>query len=152
MDKATLSVSLLALAAAGVLVVMAIPAKGDSLPIGSTGRKLSFTDLLVLAQNAGFSGNDAVTAAAIALAESSGDPMAYNPEIAAGAPQGQGSFGLWQIYLHMHPEFFNHNLYDPATNAEAAFKVFEQAGNSFSPWSTFNSQAYLRNVPTEFSV
>lgn len=94
------------------------------------------------AVNAGFSGIDAITATAIALAESAGNPQAYNPETAAGAPQGKGSFGLWQIYLNAHPEYANANLYDPQTNASAAYSIYSAAGDSFSPWSTFNSGAY----------
>ena len=95
------------------------------------------------ATNAGFAGADAVTATAIALAESSGNANAYNPELAAqalnGAPDGQGSAGLWQIYQFAHPEFAGENLYDPQTNANAAFAVYSTAGNSFTPWSTFKA-------------
>lgn len=98
--------------------------------------------LIQLAQNAGFSADDSSIAAAIAMAESGGNPHAYNPETAAGNPPGQGSFGLWQINLRRHPEFFNVNLYDPTANANAAFSVFTNAGNSFSPWSTYTSGAY----------
>jgi len=97
------------------------------------------------AQRAGFTGQDLVTAVAIALAESSGNPNTYNPETAAGTPQGQGSYGLWQIYLTAHPEYAGVNLYDPQTNANAAFAIYSAAGG-FSPWSTYNSgeyQAYL---------
>jgi hypothetical protein len=104
--------------------------------------KLSKDQLVTLAQNAGFSIEDSNTAAAIALAESAGDPHAYDPETAAGNPQGKGSFGLWQINLNRHPEFFNINLYDSQSNANAAFSVFTNAGNSFSPWSTYTSGAY----------
>lgn len=108
--------------------------------------KLQISQIIGLAQNAGFSGDDLAIAAAIALAESGGDPSAYNPEIAAGAPQGQGSFGLWQIYLKAHPEYANANLFDPATNAGAAFAVYSRAGNSFRPWSTFKNNAYLAHL------
>lgn len=93
------------------------------------------------AQNAGFSGADLITAVAVALAESSGVPNTYNPETAAGAPEGYGSYGLWQIYLNVHPEYSNENLYDPQTNANAAYAIYSAAGG-FSPWSTFNSGAY----------
>jgi hypothetical protein len=93
------------------------------------------------AQNAGFTGQDLITAVAIALAESSGNLNNYNPETAAGAPQGQGSYGLWQIYLYKHPEDAGVNLYDPQTNANAAFAIYSAAGG-FSPWTTFGSGAY----------
>jgi hypothetical protein len=104
---------------------------------------LNATQILALAANAGFQGDDLATAVAVALAESSGNPQAYNPEKAAGAAQGKGSFGLWQIYLTAHPEFAGLNLFDPQTNAQAAFSVYQGAGNSFQPWSTFGSGAYM---------
>lgn len=111
---------------------------------------LSYSQLLALATNAGFQGNDAQTAAAIALAESAGNPNEYNPETAAsgGTPQGLGSYGLWQIYLKMHPEFSGWNLKDPQTNANAAFSVYQAAGNSFSPWSTYGSGKFLAFLPS----
>jgi Lysozyme like domain len=96
------------------------------------------------AANAGFTGDDLATAVAIAMAESTGNPNAYNAETAAagGTPPGQGSYGLWQIYLKAHPEFAGQNLYDPQTNANAAYSVYQAAGG-FSPWSTYNSLAYV---------
>ena len=92
-----------------------------------------------LAYNAGFRGSALRLAVAVAIAESSGNPHAYNPEIAAGTPQGSGSRGLWQIYGKAHPEFNTDALYDPQLNALAAYKVYREAGNSFRPWSTFNN-------------
>lgn len=94
------------------------------------------------AANAGFSGSDLQTAVAVAYAESGGKTSAYNPETAAGTPSGQGSIGLWQIYLYKHPEFTGWNLYDGQTNANAAYSVYSAAGQSFSPWSTYNSGVY----------
>jgi len=95
------------------------------------------------AQNAGFSGDDLAIAVAVAMAESGGNPVTYNPETAAkgGTPDGEGSYGLWQIYLKDHPEYTYSNLYDPQTNANAAHDVYSAAGG-FHPWSTFNSGAY----------
>jgi Lysozyme like domain len=90
---------------------------------------------------AGFAGGDLVTAVAIALAESNGNPAAYNPETAAGAPAGQGSVGLWQIFLMMHPEFAGEDLTDPQTNANAAYSIYSIAGG-FTPWSTYTSGQY----------
>ena len=106
------------------------------------GGNLSASQIAQLASAAGFSGDDLATAVAIAMAESGGNPKAYNPETAARTPQGQGSFGLWQIYLKAHPEFANVDLTDPATNAAAAFSVYQAAGNKFTPWSTFGNGAY----------
>jgi hypothetical protein len=103
------------------------------------------------AQNAGFTGQDLITAVAIALAESSGNLNNYNPETAAGAPQGQGSYGLWQIYLYKHPEDAGVNLFDPQTNANAAFAIYSAAGG-FTPWTTYNSGAYQAYLVPAASV
>lgn len=115
---------------------------------------LSPADIQTFAANAGFSGPDLATAVAIALAESfpSGNPNSYNPETkaAGGTPQGQGSYGLWQIYLKKHPEFAGSNLYDPQTNANAAYSIYSRRGG-FSDWSTFTGgqyTAHLSSVPS----
>jgi len=113
---------------------------------------MSIDDIIVLAENAGFEGNDLATAVAVALAESSGNPNAHG-DIGIG----QGSFGLWQINSYYHPEFgpdFT-TLYDPQTNANAAYSVYSAAGNSFSPWSTFKSgsyQSYMSSVLASIAV
>jgi len=112
---------------------------------------LSPADIQVYAANAGFSGQDLATAVAIALAESfpSGNPNSYNPETkaAGGTPQGQGSYGLWQIYLKKHPEFAGANLYDPQTNANAAYSIYSRRGG-FSDWSTYTSGDYAQYLPS----
>lgn len=100
---------------------------------------------------AGFAGGDLSTAVAIALAESSGNPNAYNPETkaAGGTPAGKGSYGLWQIYLRDHPEFSGADLYDPQTNAMAAYSLYVRAGG-FRDWATYTAgtyQKYLSSVP-----
>lgn len=110
------------------------------------GMKLQPNTIAGYATQAGFSGNDLVTAVAVALAESGGDSKAYNPEVAAGAPIGKGSYGLWQIYLHAHPEFANDDLYDPQVNADDAYEIYAKAGNSFQPWSTFKNGAYQAHL------
>lgn len=92
--------------------------------------KLSPAQLALVAAGAGWSGSDLITAVAVALAESGGDPQAFNPE---------GSVGLWQIYRPAHPEFANDNLMDPATNASDAFQIYRDAGASFIPWSAYKN-------------
>lgn len=108
--------------------------------------KLNAAQIAVYAAAAGFRGADLVIAVAIALAESSGNPRAYNPEVAAGTPEGQGSKGLWQIYTKVHPEFAGWDLYDPQQNAHAAYSVYRAAGFSFRPWSTFKFGNYLARM------
>ena len=116
---------------------------GSNIPTGMG--VLSADQIQQYASNAGFSDADGAVAASVAIAESGGNPDAYNPESAAGTQPGQGSYGLWQIYLTDHPEYQGVNLYDPQTNANAAFAIFSAAG-SFAPWSTYNSGAYLQNL------
>jgi len=107
---------------------------------GTTCMTLSYAQILVLAQNAGF-GDDAPTAAAIALAESSGR-TAVEGDVALG-----GSIGLWQIYTVMHHCWTPAQLTDPATNAAAAFQIYQAAGG-FSPWTTYKTGAYKKYLPT----
>ena len=109
--------------------------------------------LAQLAANAGFSGPDLATAVAIALAESSGNPAKYNAETAAkgGTPPGQGSYGLWQIYLKMHPEFAGVNLLDPQTNANAAYSIYSRRGG-FSDWATYIDGTYMQYLPQVLSM
>lgn len=114
------------------------------------GSKTSASNLVQLARIAGFSGGDEYVAAAIALAESKGDPSAYNKEEQDvpgrygrdSAEDGLGSYGLWQIYLAAHPEFSGIDLYEPQNNANAAFKIFSDAGDSFRPWTSFQSGTF----------
>lgn len=100
---------------------------------------LNSSQIAQLAYKAGFRGDALNIAVAVALAESGGNTNAYNPESAAGTPPGSGSRGLWQIYGVAHPEYNNDSAFDPAINAQAAYKVFREAGNRFTPWSTYNA-------------
>lgn len=109
------------------------------------------TSLANLAAQAGFPSSQIPFAVAVAMAESSGNPNAYNPETAAGNPAGQGSFGLWQINLAAHPEFAGLNLFDPQTNANAAYHLWQAAGGSFTPWTTYKSGAYEAFLPAPAS-
>lgn len=99
--------------------------------------------IVTVASKAGFTGSDLVTAVAVALAESGGNPMAHG-DTTLGS--GTGSFGLWQIYSDAHPEWGPDFtvLYDPQTNANAAFQIYRDAGFSFSPWSTYKSGKYAQ--------
>jgi hypothetical protein len=101
-------------------------------------------EIEAVAANAGFQGEDLEKATAIAFAESGGVPDRYNPETAAGTPDGLGSVGLWQIYRRDHPEFAAWNLTDPQVNACAASMVWRRAGNLFTPWSTWKTGAYRK--------
>ena len=100
---------------------------------------LNPSQIAQLAYNAGFRGSALRMAVSVALAESGGNTNAYNPESAAGTAPNHGSRGLWQIYGTAHPQYDNPQAFDPAINAQAAYQVYREAGNRFTPWSTFNN-------------
>ncbi len=78
-------------------------------------------------------------AVAIAMAESLGNPKAYN---------GKGrddSYGLWQINMKAHTLgelgiSSKEALYDPVTNARAMVKI-SKSGSSWSQWTTYPLRA-----------
>lgn len=117
---------------------------------GSGGRSYSGGPLTLgqikgVAMKAGFSAEAASLMAAIAMAESSGRPDAHNPN----ASTGDNSYGLWQINMlgAMGPErrrWFgigsNNALFDPLTNAKAAYKIYQSQG--LRAWSVYSSGRY----------
>lgn len=107
---------------------------------------MSPSEIAVYASGAGFSGSALPIAVAIAMAESSGNPQAHNPR------PPDDSYGLWQINMYgslgpaRRAQFglsSNSDLFDPATNAAAAFAI-SGGGASFTPWSTYTNGAYRR--------
>lgn len=110
--------------------------------LGRSPSVLSLEEIASLAAAAGFSGDDLPIAVAVAKSESGGDPGAHNPE---------GSYGLWQIYVPAHPEYAaaasSGALYDPPTNAGAAFNVYSDSGQSFYPWTDYKNSKYLAWLP-----
>lgn len=105
---------------------------------------LTQTEIYSLAKSVGLTDSRAKIAAAVAMAESKGDPNAHNPN------PPDDSYGLWQINMlgSMGPErrkqlglSSNQDLYNPATNAKA-MKALSQDGGNFNPWSTYTNQAY----------
>jgi len=102
--------------------------------------------LLDLLYQAGFRGRGLDIAYAVAMAESSGNARAHNPN----AGTGDNSYGLFQINMlgSMGParrkQFglsSNDDLFDPLTNAKVAFRM-SNGGKNWGPWSTYNSGAY----------
>ena len=96
-----------------------------------------------LAASVGFP--DPALAAAIAMAESSGNPRAFN---------GRGndsSYGLWQINMQgslgpaRRAQFGlsqNEDLYDPMTNARAALAIYSSSG--WGAWGAYTNGSYKR--------
>lgn len=107
---------------------------------------LSQNQIYALAVAAGLPDARAKTAAAIAMAESGGDPNSHN------ATPPDDSYGLWQINMlgslgparrAVYRLKSNSDLYDPATNARVMSAISKQ-GQDFTPWTTYTSGAYQK--------
>lgn len=105
------------------------------------GGVLSDAQIDYVAKQAGFSGDGLVTAIAIAIAESHGDPKITNT---AGNSAGTDR-GLWQINSFYHPEVSDAQAFDPQGNANAAYQISSQ-GRDWTPWATYNNGAYQANL------
>jgi LysM repeat protein len=90
---------------------------------------LSCPGLEELWEQAGGSDAQAVTAASIAMAESSGEQYATGPF---------GERGYWQI----NPNHGALSTYDPVGNAQAAV-IISDDGTDWTPWTTYTTGAYL---------
>jgi hypothetical protein len=101
-----------------------------------TGGAIPYSGLEGLWNAAGGPANMAPLMAAVAMAESSGNPSAHN---------ASGATGLWQILGNPFPG----NAYDPVTNAKMAVAKFRSQG--LGAWVAYTSGAYKRfmqgNVP-----
>lgn len=103
----------------------------------------TYSQLFWLASEAGFSLGYDSTMAAIALAESSGDPSAVN--------SSSGATGLWQInqpvWVRDYPGWTTTWLKNPQNNAKAAKIVFDKQG--LGAWTTYTSGAYKKYIPKD---
>ena len=90
----------------------------------------------------------APVAAAIAEAESGGNPLAAYPgtTVAPGQGSTDDATGLWQILGLPAGDFTAAELTDPLENAEMAVAKYTQAGDWFSPWETYDTGAYAQYV------
>lgn len=70
------------------------------------------------------------------MAESGGNPKAYNPEWHNGC---QGSIGLFQLAC-LHAS--GRDLLDPAVNVQVAYDLYKREG--WQPWSAYKNGAYLK--------
>lgn len=99
----------------------------------------SYSQLVALAQQAGFPADQAGTAAAVALAESSGNAGATNRN-----SNRSTDFGLWQINSVHRGLLAGKDWADPLVNARMAYQVWADAGRRWTPWTTFKSGAYRK--------
>jgi cell wall-associated NlpC family hydrolase len=101
----------------------------------------------ILAQ-AGFSGSKERVAWSVMMAESGGHPLDHN----TNAHTGDNSYGLFQINMlgSLGPSRLKSlglnnadQLFDPLTNAKAAYKI-SGGGDNFSAWTTYTDGAYKK--------
>lgn len=104
---------------------------------GDTTSYLTADKIYIAARHAGFSPDQAVTMTAIALAESQGNADAHNPD-------GEDSWGLWQINLDAHHELAGMgDPTNPLVNARMAFAVSGQ-GNDIGRWTVTHADRGAR--------
>ena len=124
----------IALAATG-----APPSPGPGGTCQATGHGAQLAASAALA--AGFPAEQVITAVAIAGAESGYDPAATHLN-----SDGSTDYGLWQINSIHAVLLTQGDWRDPAANARMALAVWQAAGGSWSPWSTFTSGAWTAHL------
>lgn len=100
---------------------------------------LSAFQIAALAKEAGFPASQIPIAVAVAFAESGGSTTIVSK------PNTDGSVdkGLWQINSKAHADLLSRYDYsNPHDNAKMAFIIWSQAGNKWTPWTTFNTGSY----------
>jgi hypothetical protein len=93
-----------------------------------------FAGLVELATAAGITGPDAQLAAAIAMAESGGNPKAISLT---------GDYGLWQVNARSWPQFDRNRLLEPAYNAKA-MAVIARTSRGWDHWSVHKNGRYKK--------
>ena len=120
-----------------------------SLPTGGT---LDAKQIVQVARAAGIPEKDVPLMTAIALAESGGKSGAHN------TTYPDNSYGLWQINMLDEPGYMlgeerrkqfglksNDELFNPVTNAKAAYSILKQQG--FGAWSVYSNRSYEQFLP-----
>ena len=120
-----------------------------SLPTGGT---LDAKQIVQVARAAGIPEKDVPLMTAIALAESGGKSGAHNTKYP------DNSYGLWQINMLDEPGYMlgeerrkrfglksNDELFNPITNAKAAYAILKQQG--FGAWSVYTNRSYEQFLP-----
>ena len=97
--------------------------------------QLSLRQLRRLTRDVGF--KSPKVAAAIAMAESSGDPLA----VGINRKPRSRDRGLFQINSRWHPEVSDRCAFDVRCNAEEAYRISD-GGRDWGAWSTWHNGAY----------
>jgi hypothetical protein len=119
--------------------------------------------------NNGYFGGALVTAAAICVAESRGNPSFYVCNDANGNIVGQGTVspghpvkcpaksvshdrGLWQLNSKTASQVSDKCAFNAGCNAGQAY-LFSQRGTTFTPWSSYDQDTYARFIdPVQTAV
>lgn len=110
---------------------------------------LSDREIAELARYGGWQGNDLVTAVAVALAESRGNPKGIGDTNLKGGERGEQSTGLWQIHFRPSRDAGSsirdpQANTDPHQNARNAFQIWQDGG--WRHWSVHpESSGYTPN-------
>ena len=108
-----------------------------------SGKTFTIGQLKELALSVGFNEKNASIAAAVAMGESGGNPSNKNFK------RPDKSYGLWQINMidDLGPARMKEfglqredQLFDPVTNAKAAFKI--SGGSNWNPWTVYTKGIY----------
>lgn len=127
------------------------PSPGGSPSSNASGKPISAQEVARYAYEAGFRGEDLVKAVAIAGRESGFTPRILNPD----AGTGDQSYGLMQINMlgDLGPERLkafgissNSQLYDPLTNMNAAYMLYQGRGNTFYDWGPYKGMEATYNT------
>lgn len=100
------------------------------------------------ASEAGFTGEDLVTAVAVSKRESD-----WRPRVIGILNPKSPDYGLWQISGLWHSELLDrYDWTDPRENAEMARHLFLEAermygeGNGFTPWHVYTRGTYTKSL------
>lgn len=111
---------------------------------------LTSASIAQLMRTAGFPDSEISTGVGVAMAESGGNPKAHN------STPPDDSYGLFQINMlgslgpARRKQFGisnNAELFDPATNAKAAYMVWK--GSGWKAWTTYTSGKYKDAAPKD---
>ena len=116
---------------------------------GLDGTRLPLRQLARVAYAAGPSWHDAqvlVRAVAVALAESQGFTRAWHDNFFQDGLLESRDVGVWQINIPADQvgTQTEEDLYDPAKNAAAAYKLY--AARGFQPWVAYNTRVFLHDT------
>jgi hypothetical protein len=115
----------------------------------------------------GYYAGDLVTATAVCVSESRGDPNLIVCDNSSGKIVGQGDYpafscpepatvsydrGLWQLNTAVPGAVGNKCAFNPVCNAGAAY-LASQRGTDFTPWASYDQDIYARYIdPVQIRV